>query len=673
MTLFLGTDATPVLNSHKIAGEPVVPFALLMDCHAHAAQKNNPGLVFTGMDDMRLLKGIKPGKTHLPVNINLGKCMPRGNGYKTVSNISSQGDKKQSFIHSSCTILLKERLPEPPVLSKAAFMDLKPYSLTSEQAYNNVLFHGKALQSIQSIDGYSKKGIGVTTSLSPNPDQWFEKPYSSKWAIEPMMLDAAFQAAILWTYERMGQVCLPSFIANLRLYSSFKNLKGNIQILFTVNKESKTKISGYFTFLDEKKRVVASITGFEAITDPSLNDKFKEKSLFSKESILAFAQGKPSKAFGEKYKIFDKERQIARLPRPPYFFMDSVLKADHPQWKMKPGGWIETQYDIPKDEWYFNANRSDTIPFCILLEIALQPCGWLAAYAGSALENDERLYFRNLGGKATLIQSLSRHSGTITVKTRMTDVSKAGGMIIQNFDIKLLNKGKVVYEGKTNFGFFTKQALSNQIGIRDSRFSQYKLSQENFDNSENWLFKDNAPLTPDDKHSDKNLENNDGMPSKALRMIDSIEVLNFDAGLYDNGYIKATKTVDPSEWFFNAHFYQDPVCPGSLGVESFLQMIRFFLLKKFNIPADGYEIQISPENTHEWIYRGQITQKNKKITLHAHIKDCTKAENDYSIIADGALTVDGICIYEMKNFSLMFKKIYQQDRILKKNQFSAKQ
>ncbi|MEN8212640.1 MAG: polyketide synthase dehydratase domain-containing protein, partial [Thermodesulfobacteriota bacterium] len=469
MTLPLGADSTPVLNSHKIAGDPVVPFALLMDCHAHAAQKNNPGLVFTGMDDMRLLKGIKPGKNQLPININLGKCMPDGDGYKALSNITSENKGEQSFIHSSCTIILKERLPNPPVLSKAAFMELKPYPLTPEQAYESILFHGKALQSIQSIEGYSKKGIGVTTSLSPDPGQWFEKPYSSKWAIEPMMLDAAFQAAILWSYERMGQVCLPSFIANLRLYSSFEDLKGNIKILFTVNKESKTKISGYFTFLDEKNRVVASITGFEAITDPSLNDKFKARPLFSKESILAFAQGKPSKAFGEKYKIFDKERQIARLPKPPYFFMDSVLKADHPQWKMETGGWIETQYNIPKDEWYFRANRSDTIPFCILLEIALQPCGWLAAYAGSALESNERLYFRNLGGKATLIQSLSRHSGTITVKIRMTDVSKAGGMIIQNFDIKLLNNGKVVYEGKTNFGFFTKQALSNQIGIRESK------------------------------------------------------------------------------------------------------------------------------------------------------------------------------------------------------------
>jgi 3-hydroxymyristoyl/3-hydroxydecanoyl-(acyl carrier protein) dehydratase len=363
--------------------------------------------------------------------------------------------------------------------------------------------------------------------------------------------------------------------------------------------------------------------------------------------------------------------------------MDRVVNADHPQWQMKSGGWIEVQYDIPENEWYFNANRTNTIPFCILLEIALQPCGWLAAYAGSALESSERLYFRNLGGQATLTQSLTRHSGTITIKTRMSDVSKAGGMIIQNFDLQLLCDDQIVYQGKTNFGFFTKQALSNQIGIRDSKLSDYLLPEKNLKNSKNYAFKNYAPLTPDDENSDKN----DGMPSKALRMLDDIEVLSFDAGLYNNGYIKATKKVDPSEWFFNAHFYQDPVCPGSLGVESFLQMIRFFLVKKFNITADKaneYEVQISPENRHEWIYRGQIIPKNKKITIHTHIKSVTlpyeetKAgpghdidkKNDFSVVADGALTVDGICIYEMKNFGLMFSKIPSTNYILKEHQVS---
>ncbi len=668
MTLSFGLTSTPVLASHQIADEPVVPFAILMECHAHAAKKNNPGLIFGGMDNMRLLKGVKPGNKEVNITVNLGKCQTNENGYETLSSITSQDNGNLSFTHSSCNIILKDRLPNPPVLSKAAFMELKSYSLTRTQVYRDVLFHGKALQGIRSINGYSKKGIEITTRLAPPPDQWFKDPFNSQWTIEPMMLDAAFQAAILWSHKRMGQVCLPSFIANLRLYSSFEKLKGDIRILFTVNQESKTKIKGYFTFLNDENIVVASITGFEAITDPSLDEKFKNKPLFSKKSILAFAEGNPSEAFGDKYKIFDKKRQIARLPRPPYFFMDRVLKADHPQWEMKPGGWIETQYDIPKDEWYFKANRTDTIPFCILLEIALQPCGWLAAYAGSALESDERLHFRNLGGKATLIKSLSRNCGTITIRNRMTDVSKAGSMIIQDFEIEVLKDGAAVYKGTTNFGFFTHQALSNQIGIRDSRFNGYSLSDKTLKNPKNYQFKNDAPLTPDDK----NCDDNNGMPSTALRMIDDIEILSFDEGLYKKGYIKAIKTVDPSEWFFNAHFHQDPVCPGSLGIESFLQMIRFFLLKKYNIPAREYETKMSPGHTHEWIYRGQIIPSNKRIQIHAHIKDATLENDDYSVIADGALIVDGICIYEMKNFNLEFIKAHPSEQRLKKKQVSKK-
>ena len=181
--------------------------------------------------------------------------------------------------------------------------------------------------------------------------------------------------------------------------------------------------------------------------------------------------GDPSRAFGTPYQKFDTDREIARLPGPPYFFMDRVLTADHTAWQMEPGGWVEAQLDLPEDGWYFRAARSDTLPFCILLEIALQPCGWLAAYAGSALHSEDRLYFRNLGGEARMISPVHRTMGTLTMRSRLTGVSKAGGLIIQNFDLEVLNNGTLLYQGHTNFGFFTKASLSNQSGIKHSPLS----------------------------------------------------------------------------------------------------------------------------------------------------------------------------------------------------------
>ncbi len=645
LTQTLGLKASPIINHHRIANTPVVPFALMADLMACGTEKNNPGLTFSGIDRMRLLKGITPGQKEYDVQVNVGRCMPKDGVFSASTTLSTPCET--GTIHAGADVLLTETLPEPPVLSKAAFMDLKPCSLSPARAYEEILFHQGGLQSIIKITGISPRGIEVVSRPAPRPTAWYETPHAKDWAIDPLMLDAAFQAAILWTHETRNQVCLPSFFANLRIYRSYPVKTGNIRILFTVNNETRHKVQGYFTFLDETGTVIASIMGFEAFIDPGLKDKFKTKPLFDRDKILAFAQGNPSEAFGAPYKIFDKDRQIARLPRPPYFFMDSVITAEHPQWEMAPGGWIEATYDIPESEWYFAANRTSTLPFCILLEIALQPCGWLAAYAGSALKSDARLHFRNLGGNAELIENLVKTSGPVTVRVKMAEVSQAGGMIIQEFELEVLNRNRMVYRGTTNFGFFTKEALSNQVGIRNSRFYTPLPSIEK---SRVFRLQNDAPITPDDPAQSPDT----GMPSKALRMIDEIDHLDFENGLYKEGCIQAVKRVDAKEWFFDAHFYQDPVCPGSLGVESFLQMLRFFLIKKYEIDPEKYEPIMTQNSHHKWIYRGQIIPSNKTVLIQAHIKESSGGNGHYTVVADGALIVDGICIYEMENFSIQF-------------------
>lgn len=474
--------------------------------------------------------------------------------------------------------------------------------------------------------------------------------------------------------------------------------------------------------------LMADPTGSEEFYDNSdstrgknRTDKLNEKKtdppvLFSREKILAFAIGKPSEAFGEKYSPFDTERQIARLPGPPYFFMDRVVKADARAWEMAPGGWIECQFDMPCDGWYFRAAHTNYLPFCILLEIALQPCGWLAAYAGSALKSKDRLFFRNLGGEAQLFEPVNRlktaivnrsqsdeakvqhvdseHKTeiifeqkksktttssptkfiTLTMRSRMTSVSHAGGLIIQNFDMEVLREENYIYKGKTNFGFFTEQSLSNQTGIKNSELhyipSDDQIRQYSNDEVRNndtitpafpYRIQDHHPIIPDDINEDVDVNRTGGMPSKAIRMIDSIDLLLPEGGKYKKGFIKGSKNVNPEEWFFKAHFYQDPVCPGSLGVESFLQIINFYALKTLKYDPTKYELVMAP-HTHKWIYRGQITPSNKKIEVYVHIKDMIDLSNidvhpqNSRITADGLLYVDGLCIYQMEDFSMILKK-----------------
>jgi len=246
----------------------------------------------------------------------------------------------------------------------------------------------------------------------------------------------------------------------------------------------------------------------------------------------------------------------------------------------------------------------------------------------------------------------------VVMRSRMKEVSKAGGMIIQDFDFDVIQQGAPVFSGATNFGFFTKASLANQVGIRNSRLGTYQLPEQQKKAVPPFQFSPDAPVYPGDPTTGKNT----GMPASALRMFDEISVLDFEGGLYQKGYLKAIKTVNPSEWFFDAHFYQDPVCPGSLGIESFLQMLRFFLIQKFEIDPQTYEPLVGTDISHEWIYRGQIVPANKKIEVHAHIKAIEKNKQAYQVVADGALVVDGICIYEMKNYGVAFKKAVEKNR-----------
>lgn len=362
--------------------------------------------------------------------------------------------------------------------------------------------------------------------------------------------------------------------------------------------------------------------------------------IFDTDRITAFAIGKPSDAFGDRYLPFDEERKIARLPGPPFQFLDRVVSIQNCQaWVLQAGGEIIAQYDVPPDAWYFTSNRQRTMPFAVLLETALQPCGWLAGYLGSALTSDTDLSFRNLGGTATQYRDVTAQSGTLTTTVKMTRVSNSAGMIIQHYDFDLRCDGEPVYVGNTYFGFFSKAALSNQIGIREA--TPYQPTAEELAMAKRGPYPQLAPF-PDDQ----------------FRMIQTIECLSPNGGPHGKGCVVGTMPVDPSAWFFKAHFYQDPVVPGSLGLESFWQLLKVYAADRWHLGADAqFEIPSLSVSTgastpakHEWVYRGQVVPKDTLVTVTAVISDVDDAGR--SVTAEGYLSVDGRVIYQMKQFKM---------------------
>ncbi len=364
------------------------------------------------------------------------------------------------------------------------------------------------------------------------------------------------------------------------------------------------------------------VDGAESCTKPAI---------YTKEQILAYSNGKPSEAFGEPYRVFDYERKIARLPGPPFQFMDRITEVRGEPFKMKAGAKAEAQFDLEPDAWFFTAERQPRMPFCILLEAALQPCGWLAAYTGSALVIPDDISFRNLGGTAIQHRQVTPETGLLTCSATMTKAVNSGGMIIQEFDFSVADRDGVLYEGDTMFGFFSKEALSQQVGIRDAQ--TYLPSDNEKKRSRSLPYPVAEPF-----------------PDSILRMIDRIELYIPDGGPAGLGYISGIKNVNPDEWFFRAHFYQDPVTPGSLGLESFLQLLKFAAVERWGWQRGNILSSIEMNSSHRWLYRGQVVPDNKQVKVDLWITSVDDGKK--ALTASGFLSVDGKMIYQMTDFTL---------------------
>ena len=359
-------------------------------------------------------------------------------------------------------------------------------------------------------------------------------------------------------------------------------------------------------------------------------------------SLMACAWGKPSEAFGPFYSPFDGGRHCARLPGPPYHFMTRLTKISSDPGAMDAKTEIELEYDIPEDAWYFDKNGNRTMPFAVLLEAALQPCGWIACYIGSALTTDQDLYFRNLDGTGNLTGEIWPDTGTLTTKARCKSVAHAGGMIIESFDVECYVGDVCVYTMDTVFGFFPTAALANQLGMPPKQEERDSL------------------LLPCDFLVDLTVrpEKYCGgacrLPDPMLLMLDRVVGFWPEGGAKGIGRLVSEKDVNPDEWFFKAHFFTDPVQPGSLGIEAMIQLLQFYMLHEGM--DDGMKnprfepLALGKPMT--WKYRGQVVPKNKVIRCEIDITEIGEDEDGRYAICDSYLWVDDLRIYQAKNLGM---------------------
>ncbi|BAN01655.1 type I polyketide synthase [Ilumatobacter coccineus] len=365
---------------------------------------------------------------------------------------------------------------------------------------------------------------------------------------------------------------------------------------------------------------------------------------FDWKAMISCAWGKPSDAFGSMYADFDPTRRSPRLPGEPYHFISRVTSIDGELDDCRAGMKIVCDYDIPDDAWYFDENGAEVMPYAVLLEAALQPCGWVASAVGSVTDSTDDMLFRNLDGTGTLVSELTRTSGTLTTRVELTSVSRAGGMIVEGFEVECSLGDRVVYTMSTVFGFFPPAAFEDQVGlpITDAHRATLALA----DGSDSTTT--DLTLRPE-----RYCSGSARLAGDMLLMLDRATHLR-GAGADGLGVVVGEKDVDVSEWFFKAHFFQDPVQPGSLGIEALLQLLQFFMLDT-DMDAGLTDARFEPillGAPMTWTYRGQVTPKNSAITTVMEITEVGVDDHGPFVIGAGSLWCDGLRIYEVSNMGM---------------------
>ena len=375
-----------------------------------------------------------------------------------------------------------------------------------------------------------------------------------------------------------------------------------------------------------------------------------KSALLTEEQIEEFCLGSIAKCFGEEFAIYDRgDIKASRMPNTHLNLVSRVLEVRGQRHRIEPGSAIVTEYDVPANPWYYQQNSSHTTPYSILMEMGLQPCGFLSADLGTTLLcPDSSLYFRNLDGSGHLLEDLDIRGKVITNTSTLLSSTNISGIILQSFSFQLACDNKVFYQGKASFGHFSPQALTNQVGLdkgeyicpwyQQSHLPAVDLDLRQIENRDRY-YKIN-PVKPHYR-----------LANHQLDLLNNVKLIK-GGGKYQQGYIFARKAIDASDWYFKCHFYDDPVMPGSLGLEAMIQAMRtyvlYFELAQFKSPSF---VNLNEHKT-VWKYRGQILQQDRDLFLEIHISQIDISAEKVIVIGDASLWKPNLRIYEVKDLAV---------------------
>ena len=268
--------AIPMLSSHVLGGQGVLPLVMSTEWLIQAAMHNNPGLVFHGFDNLRVLSPVKVASEEAVV---LTSAAGIGTHYTQSFDVASALSGER--LTASANVILSPTASAPPYSADGPSTtsgSLPQRWVTQELYGGEVLFHGPALQAITSLESMSQSGISALVDTTPSPSEWLSQPWRSSWITDPLALDAGFQLLVIWCLEYLGAHSLPTSVASYRQFARRFPEEG-VRIEAHIVTVSTHRVLANLSFWTLDGERIADMQGYECVVDPTLSSAFANNTL----------------------------------------------------------------------------------------------------------------------------------------------------------------------------------------------------------------------------------------------------------------------------------------------------------------------------------------------------------------------------------------------------------
>ncbi|MFZ9095261.1 MAG: beta-ketoacyl synthase N-terminal-like domain-containing protein [bacterium] len=354
----------------------------------------------------------------------------------------------------------------------------------------------------------------------------------------------------------------------------------------------------------------------------------KAKPAFDEVAIQNFADGSVAKCFGEHYASFDARPFVQRNPCLDLKLLTRVLEVSgEPRNFSKPASLI-AEYDVNEMDWYFSDRTSIApLPASVLLEIALQPCGFLGAWMGSIFEfPDDDLHFRLVEGHAKLLERPELRDRKILTNVQLDRMTRFDGQVIEHFTYQLstdLSPDHPFLEGVALFGYFPEWALERQ--------------RQRYPDPD-WQASPELPWL-------------DCPQLGHLYLLHQVQ-LDPEGGERGLGRVVGRRFVDNQDWYYPCHFHDDPVMPGSLGIEAALQALRA-LAEGTPHRAISEKVEWPLASEWKWEFRGEVRPGTNELTVLVEVLEKKEVGQQIEWVAEAIVAREGKRIYRLPRISLL--------------------